>query len=259
MMLRRADNESNLLKRWYFRQEGRRLERFERELAADVAVNVTCSTLDSDRLVAIQPAARTIEIPNGVDVEFFQPQGTAERPNSLIFVGTMNWYPNVDAVLWLLRDIFPRIRARCPSATLDIVGANAPESITTLARQTPGAVLHGFVPEVRPLLDSAALYVCPIRDGGGTKLKVLDAFAMEKCLLAHSVALEGIAARDGIEAVVADSAEAFAQRALELLADPQMRRRVGTAARQLAMRQYSFASIGNELATLYEQLPRQPR
>ncbi len=259
MMLRRADNETNRLKQWYFRQEGRRLERFERDLAREVAINVTCSTLDSERLRAIQPAARTTEVPNGVDVEFFRPQGTPERPHSMIFVGTLNWYPNVDAVLWLLREIFPRIRSTLATATLDIVGANAPESVTMLARQTAGVVLHGFVPEVRPLMDSAALYVCPIRDGGGTKLKVLDAFAMEKCLLAHSVALEGITARDGVEAVVADSAEAFAQRALALLADAPTRRQIGVAARALAVREYSFASIGNELASLYERLPQQSR
>jgi sugar transferase (PEP-CTERM/EpsH1 system associated) len=255
MLLRRAEHEGNALKAWYFRQEGSRLERFERELSRTVDLNVTCSTLDSDRLRAIQPEARTTEIPNGVDIEFFKPQGAEERPHSLIFVGTMSWYPNVDAVLWLLKDIFPRIRAKCPSATLDIVGANAPDSVTTLARQTPGAVLHGFVPEVRPLLDSAALYVCPIRDGGGTKLKVLDAFAMQKCLVAHPVALEGIAARDGVEVAVADSADAFAERALALLADKPTRQRIGAAARELAVRKYSFASIGSELAQLYEQLP----
>jgi polysaccharide biosynthesis protein PslH len=259
MLLRRAENERNAVKSWYFRQEGQRLERYERELSGAVALNVTCSALDSERLRVIQPAARTAEIPNGVDVDFFKSAGATERPNSLIFVGTMNWYPNVDAVMWLLRDIFPRIRAQCPTATLDIVGANAPESVTSLARQTPGVMLHGFVPEVRPLLDSAALYVCPIRDGGGTKLKVLDAFAMQKCLLAHPVALEGIAARDGVEVATADSAEAFAARALALLADAPTRQRIGSAARELAVRQYSFASIGSDLARLYEELPQRAR
>jgi glycosyltransferase involved in cell wall biosynthesis len=259
MLLRRADNESSALKARYFRQEGRRLEHFERRLVHEVSLNVTCSPLDSERLRAIEPRARTVEIPNGVDVEFFQPQNTAVRADSLIFVGTMNWYPNVDAVLWLLREIFPRVRQQRASVTLDLVGANAPREVRDLAARTPGVKLHGFVPEVRPLMDSAALYVCPIRDGGGTKLKVLDAFAMAKCLVAHPVALEGIDAVDGREVVLAHDVEAFAAKTLHLLDNADERERIGNAARQLVVEKFSFATIGRELAEVYARLERAPR
>jgi polysaccharide biosynthesis protein PslH len=254
MLLRRADNESSRVKSWYFRTEGRRLERYEQRLAGEVALNVTCSDLDTERLRAIAPRAKCLTIPNGVDVEFFRPAGTATRPDSMIFVGTMNWYPNVSAVLFLLREIMPRIRAKRPNATLDIVGANAPPEVRQLAAETPGATLHGFVPEVRPLIDSAALYVCPIRDGGGTKLKVLDAFAMEKCLVADPIACEGIAVENEKDVVFASSPEEYEARVLELFDDEVRRRAIGKRARELVASNYSFESIGRRLADAYSAL-----
>jgi polysaccharide biosynthesis protein PslH len=259
MLLRRAENETSALKRWYFAQEGRRLERFEQQVANEVALNVTCSDLDSDRLRSFAHEAKTATVPNGVDIDYFQPLGTATRQDSLIFVGTMNWYPNVDAVMYLLREIFPLVRKSRPQATLDIVGANAPEQVRALAARTAGVTLHGFVPEMRPLLDSAAVYVCPIRDGGGTKLKVLDAFAMAKCLVAHPIACEGIRCDDGREVVFATSPIDFRDRIVELFDDEPKRRRIGAAARERVSADYSFAAIGADLATKYSALCEQAR
>ncbi len=255
MLVRRGENAANPLKSWYFSLEGRRLERVESEVVAEVALNITCSDLDSDRLRAIAPTARCAAVPNGVDIEFFKPQGTPTRANSLIFVGTMSWYPNIDAVMYLMREILPLVRAVRPTATLDIVGANAPSDVRALAAATPGVTLHGFVPELRPLLDSAAVYVCPIRDGGGTKLKVLDAFAMEKCLVAHPIACEGIDVTDGRNVVFAQTPVQFRDRILELLDDEPRRRTLGRNARELACAKYSFDAIGSQLAELLADLP----
>jgi glycosyltransferase involved in cell wall biosynthesis len=244
MLVRRAQHETNLVKKLYFRLEARRLARYEAQIAAWFKLHISCSELDSQRLRAVMPAARIVCIPNGVDIEFFTPAGLAPTANSLIFIGTMNWYPNVDAVNYLLREIWPRVRALAPEITLDIVGAGAPRSIKELAARSAGVTLHGFVSDIRPLLERAALYVCPIRDGGGTKLKILDALAMHKCIIAHAVACEGIAVTAGKNVVFAETPDEYVTQIKRLIADPAQRHNMGAEARELVVQKYSFAAIG---------------
>jgi len=244
MLMRRAEHETGVLKKLYFRQEASRLARYERQIAAWFRLHITCSDLDSQRLRATMPDAPIICIPNGVDTKYFVPSDQAQTANSLIFVGTMSWYPNVDAVNYLLREIWPLLRAKIPTVTLDVVGAGAPTALKELAARCVGVTLHGFVPEIRPLIGRAALYVCPIRDGGGTKLKILDALAMAKCIVAHPVACEGIAVTPGTDVIFADTPNDFVVQIESLLADPERRHKIGAAARQLAVDKFSFAAIG---------------
>jgi polysaccharide biosynthesis protein PslH len=258
MMRRRAQNESSLARKIYFSREARALRKYERAIARDYIAHITCSDLDSERLRLNMPGARFVTIPNGVDIEYFKPSGRAQEPHSLIFVSSMNWYPNVDAVLFLLRDIWPRIRSRCPEARLDIVGASAPPSVIALARSLPSVKLHGFVPDIRPLMEGATLYICPVRDGGGTKLKVLDALAMQKCVIAHPIACEGISVTPEVDIVVASRPEEFAQQVEALLGDAARRTAIESAARKLAVTHYSFEAIGSRLATLFEELGNEP-
>jgi len=252
MMKRRADNERRPLHKLYFRQEAIRVARYERQIASQFALHITCSDLDTTRLQETMPGAHFANVPNGVDIDYFAPQGSAVRPESLVFVSSMNWYPNVDAALFLLREIWPRVRVRHPGATLDIIGAHAPPAVVASAQSQAGVTLHGFVPDIRPIVDSAAIYVCPVRDGGGTKLKILDALAMSKAIVAHPVACEGIHIKEGNEAVYADSADEFAARISELFGDPARRQRLGAAGRELATRQYSFDALGAQFAGLLE-------
>jgi glycosyltransferase involved in cell wall biosynthesis len=252
MMRRRAENEPNILKRIYFRQEARRLRRYERTWAPRFAANIVCSDLDGARLREVVPGVASTTIPNGVDCGYFRPLGRAERPDSLIFVGSLNWYPNTDAVLFLLREIWPRLKAVRPAVTLDIVGARPPRAILTAAAMLPGVTVHGLVNDVRPLIETAAVYVCPIRDGGGTKLKILDACAMRKCIVAHPIACEGIDLTAGVDVRMARTAGDFVQSIVDLLGDEVARGAMGRAARALAESRYSFDAIGERMADLLE-------
>jgi glycosyltransferase involved in cell wall biosynthesis len=257
MLLRRADHETNPLKRWYFRQEGRRVRDYEAQTANRFEAHVTCSELDSTRLKAIAPSAKTVAIPNGVDIEYFRSTAASiSSPPSIIFVGSLNWYPNVDAVLFLLREIWPAVKAAVPDLRLDIVGSAPPQSVLETAAHLNDVRVHGFVNDVRPLMDAATLYVCPIRDGGGTKLKLLDAFAMQKCVVAHPVACEGIDVTAGRDVELAESAGAFVAAIRRLLRDPVERESRGRAARQLVMERYSFAEIGRRLCDAFESAAR---
>ncbi len=253
ILLRRATNERNPLKRWYFEQEGRRVQEYEARIAGRFRAHLTCSELDSQRLQAIAPSANTISIPNGVDIDYFHRAATPiSVPPSIIFVGSLNWYPNVDAVMFLLKEIWPSVKAAVPDLRLDIVGSAPPQAVLETAASLNDVRVHGFVDDVRPLIDAATLYVCPIRDGGGTKLKLLDAFAMQKCVIAHPIACEGIEVTPGRDVEFAESAGHFVEAIRRLLCDSAERESRGRAARQLVVERYSFAEIVRTLCAALE-------
>lgn len=249
---RRSQTERGAVQKWYFAREARLLRQAERAAVSRFAVQVTCSELDSERLLEIDARAAIECIPNGVDCDYFVPGDCAEKPNSLVFVGTLNWHPNCDAMLFFLAEVWPRLKRNVPDATLDIVGANAPPSLTELAGRSAGVTMHGFVPDVRPYISAASVFICPIMDGGGTKLKVLDAFAMGKTVLAHPIALEGIDATPGVDVEVAQSPQEFVELCMQLFSDPDHRQRVGRQARRLVKEKYSFPAIAARLATVFE-------
>jgi glycosyltransferase involved in cell wall biosynthesis len=254
MMKRRADNTANIFARSYFRHEAQKLETIERRTARQFAGHITCSDLDTQRLREIVPEANIVVIPNGVDCEFFSSADPPTRPNSVIFVGSMNWYPNVSAMMFFLEEIWPALKKRLPAATMDIVGSKPPDTLLKLARSLSDVVVHGYVPDIRPLMDSAAVFVCPIRDGGGTKLKLLDAFAMTKCVVAHPIACEGINVTAGRDVVLASTAEEFTNEISRLLGDSGKRLEIATAARRLAQDQYSFRRIGEQFNATVQEL-----
>ena len=247
MLLRRAELETRPLQRWFYGQEGRSLLRYERSAIARFDTHITCSTLDSDRLREVAPHPSVVDIPNGVDIDYFQPIQPAAVPNSLVFAGTMDWYPNVDAMTFMLKEVWPLLKAARPDVTFGIVGRNPPAWMAEMARQDPGIRVYGYVDDVRPYLAGASLYVCPIRDGGGTKLKILDALAMARCIVAHPTACEGIAVVDGQTAVLAAEAPAMAASILALLDDPARAAAIGQRGRELAEARYSFRMIGQQL------------
>jgi len=196
----------------------------------------------------VAPGVRTVEVPNGVDLDYFHPGSTPETPGRLVFAGRLSAYANRSAARAIARDIWPRVRSRVPDATLDIVGADPPPEAADLARSDPRVRVPGFVDDVRPYLDQAEVYVCPITDGGGTRLKVLDALAMGKAMVAHPVACEGIEVRDGESVLLATTPDAFAEKIAGLLADPDRRRSIGNAGRRLVQARYSYAGIGRRMA-----------
>lgn len=256
ILQRRAQNEASWLKRWYFYQESRRVRRYEARVANSFVRHIACSELDCGRLRAIAPGINAIEIPNGVDVGYFCPTGVATANKSLIFVGSLNWYPNVDAVLFLLREIWPLLQARVPDVTLDIIGSAPPPSVLRLASSLPDVRVHGFVDDVRPLIDGAAVYVCPIRDGGGTKLKLLDAFAMAKCVVAHPISCEGIEVVPTRHVLMAETAVEFADCIQNALDNLILRESIGKAARELVVERYSFVKIGRQLLSEFDKAAR---
>lgn len=253
MMLRRAQMETQPLKKFYFWQEGLRLQQFERRACPEFDLNITCSRLDTERLAAIAPGIRTAEIPNGVDTEYFQPGGFQEEPLTLVFAGNLSWYPNAAAMLFFANRIWPALKRRLPGVRMDVVGGHPPQRLLALAAEDGDFRVHGFVPDVRPYIGRAGVYICPIMDGGGTKLKVLDAFAMGKAMVAHPVACEGIEVLDGYDVILAQEPEEFVSAVASIVGDAQRRQFLSHNARALAVAKYSYERIGRELVDELER------
>jgi len=261
MLLRRAQLEHSTLKAWYYRQEGQRLEQFERATASWFAAHLVCSSLDGERLRSQCGPALPIEvIHNGVDTGYFRPDPSLPAPaqDSLVFAGRLSWYPNAAAMRWCVEDLWPRIKARRASARLAIVGSSPSAQLLQAAANDPALTVPGFVDDVRPWIQGAQVYLCPITDGGGTKLKILDALAMGCAIVAHPVACEGIDVTHGKDVLLADTAEGLVDHCLRLFDDAALRSRLSAAALTLAESTYTFRSIGTKLAGVYHQVATTP-
>ena len=251
LVYRRAEAERNPAFRIYLRREAGKIARLERDLCRRAAVNLTVSDLDSDRLRAIAPAVAIQEVENGVDVDFFQPGISGrETRGGLIFAGSLNLYANVDAVRYLLNEIWPALARENPRRRLAIVGRNPGPEVVRAATD-PRITVTGWVPDVRPFIDEASIYVCPIRDGGGTRLKVLDALAMGKPMVATALAVEGLGMVDGEHYLRAETPPEYLAQVGRLESDAKLCERLARSGRDLAVRRFSWTAIAGKLERAY--------
>lgn len=239
--------------RAFFRRQARATAAREREFGARAATNLVVSDLDGERLRELAPSARVATIPNGVDVSFFAPDGSEPvRPRSLVWAGGMDWFPNADAIEWFATTLWPALAADDPQRTATIIGRHPPARATALAVADSRVQVLGFVDDVRPHVRRAAAYICPIRVGGGTRLKVLDALAIGRPLIATRIGVEGIGLVDGTHYLEAnDVAETVAQvRRVEH--DPRLAARLAEAGRAFVLAHYSWDGIGERLSDVYD-------
>ena len=254
MMLRRASKASNILKRLYFLQEGYKLQSYENKICSKYDLNITCSDTDTSRLKRRIPSANTHTVPNGVDMEYFCPRSTQQQPNSLIFAGGLSWYPNIAAMDFFMHRVWPDLIKSIPSVSMTIVGRNPPQWLKDLASKHEELSVTGFVDDVRPLIESASVYVCPINDGGGTKLKILDALAMKKAIVAHPIACEGIDVTEGENILFAETEDEYIKKITMLFNNEALRTKLGNNGRKLIANKYDYTAIGKNLNTLYNSL-----
>jgi len=212
------------------------------------------SVADSEVLFRLVPELDIAEIPNGVDIDYFKPQGMPIKKNRLVFAGSLNWYPNIKAVEYLCSEIWPLFKKAVPSATLLIVGRNPSQDFIKKYNAVDGVEVLADVDDIRPHIEEAEVYVCPIRHGGGTKLKILDALAMEKAIVAHPVACEGIDVTNEKNVLLAESSNEFVKKIVRLLNDADLRVKLGKNGRQLVEDKYAYSFIGKRLNDLYHRV-----
>jgi len=228
----------------------RRLARYEREVCLAVDRVVAVSERDRDELLRLAPGADIQVVPNGIDAQHYlsyspsDDERAAFHPGgpNLVFTGKMDYRPNVDAMLWFCAEILPRVRAEMPDARLTIVGQRPSPAVLALGEQD-GITVTGFVPDVRPYVAAADVYVVPMRMGSGTRLKVLEAMVLGKALVSTTLGCEGYGLKPDEEIAVADDAEEFAERVVTLLRDPARRTGLGARAREFAVQRYDWSRI----------------
>ncbi len=228
-------------------------QRYERVLIPQFNA-VTC-TSDIDAAVFQQhcPEDAIEIIPNGVDTTHYRPDFTAEASAHLIYIGSMDWYPNENAVAFFADEVLPRIQKKVPDVAFSIVGGNPSARVQKLAERD-GVVVTGRVPEIKPYFAAATVFVVPLRIGSGTRLKILEALAMGKAIVSTTVGAEGLDLKNGEEIFIADEPTDFADAVIRLLTDPQLRRRIGENGRARVEQDYDWQSIGGKLHTLYTQI-----
>lgn len=250
LFARRAGREGRTPRGLYSRYEAGKLERAERAAAPRVAVNITVSPLDALRLGEIAGATRSAVVPNGVDVDYFRPT-PGDDSAGLVFAASFDSIPNQDAVRYFLGEIWPVLLADDPRRRVTFVG-RGPGADLKRAAADRRVTVTGPVADVRPFIAAATVYVCPLRVGGGTRLKVLDALAMGKALVATRLSVEGLGLTSGTHYLEAETPLEFLSQIRRLEDDPHLRRKLGKVGRELVEREYAWSVIGEELDRAYQ-------
>ncbi|HEY0961592.1 MAG TPA: glycosyltransferase family 4 protein [Pseudomonadales bacterium] len=247
---RLCTNERNPLKRLLLAIEWRKMRRYERLACQRADLTLTVSDADKQLFEQMAPGLTAHAIPTGVDIDYFRPATDAsERDQHVVFSGSMDWFPNEDGMLWFMESMLPLIRAQQKGISVTIVGRNPSAKLKRMAEEH-GVHVTGTVDDVRPSVHEAAVYIVPLRVGGGTRLKIFEALAMGKAIVSTTVGAEGLPLEDGTHLVLADTPEAFASQVLQLINDPMLRARLGRAGRELVQARYSWQRVAGDFEAL---------
>ena len=251
---RSADVETNPMKRWVLREQWRKFEQFEnwayRAAHRAVAVSAEDAQLMADRFGAVNPAV----VDNGVDTRHFQPVPARDRdPFRILFLGSLDWRPNLDGVRWMLETIWPAVREQESRAVFQVVGRKPPKDLRTLIERTPGAELHADVPDVRPFLERAGMMAVPLRIGGGSRLKILEALATALPVVTTKVGVEGLRLKHQQHVTVADDPTAFADAILDTTAYHDLSCRTAQRGRMTVEREYDWDALAAKMSGIWNE------
>jgi glycosyltransferase involved in cell wall biosynthesis len=250
---RYAEIEPNPLKRWYFNSQWRKFQRFERRIFRQATRVVTVSHEDAalvEQRLGI-PHAAVVE--NGIDKAYFSAAVGTHWPNTLLFLGSLDWRPNLDALNLLLDQIFPKVLHCEPAVRLCIVGRNPPPSLVHRAAQMPHVELHADVADVRPYLAQSGAMAVPLRIGGGSRLKILEALACGLPVVSTSVGAEGLALTPGRHLIIADTVEQMADALLHCIRNPAQAQTLAQQGRQRVLERYDWDILADHLERIWHE------
>jgi glycosyltransferase involved in cell wall biosynthesis len=250
---RQTAETGELSRRLHHTLNWRKLRAEEQRIWREVDGCALTSARDEYVLHAHAPGTRTAVVPNAVDLDYFRPsEHPVPEPFTMLFFGAVDYYPNTDGLLFFLDEILPRVRVRLPAARLYVVGRRPPDVIAS--RDGRGVTIVGAVDDVRPYIERAAVVVVPLRLGGGTRLKVLEAMAMGRAVVSTSLGAQGLEVAPERDLFIADDAESFATRVVEVLEDPALANRLGALARQRIEAHYGWAASVKTLRRLHGEI-----
>ncbi len=245
------ENEANPLRRWYIGVQWQKYRRFECAVFRQADRVIAVSPDDADRIRQDFGAAEVVVVDNGVDTGYFRPDASRRIPGRILFLGSLDWRPNLDAVDRLLSEIFPAVRDQYPAAMLCLVGRNPPESLRRTAAAKPSVELHADVPDVRPFLAEASVMVVPLRIGGGSRLKILEALAAGTPVVSTRIGAEGLEVRDGEHLVLVERCEDMARAILELGRESAAIPPMICAGRRLVEERYDWDVLAERLDEIW--------
>jgi glycosyltransferase involved in cell wall biosynthesis len=245
------ETEAATLRRWYVGHQWRKFEQFERRALAEADCTIAVSDIDAERFRREFGVARVDVVENGVDTAYFRPGAGRRTPGRLLFLGSLDWRPNLDGVSRLLDDIFPAVSAAEPHASLDIVGRNPPTWLRRRVAESPGVALHSDVPDVRPFLANCELMLVPLRIGGGSRLKILEALAAGVPVVSTRVGAEGLHLEPGRDLSVSQDTDDLAPAVIAALRSPERSTRQAASGRERVLARYDWDSLANEMERVW--------
>jgi polysaccharide biosynthesis protein PslH len=243
---RHAEYASTPWHRAYCRGQYERMLRYEAEVCRAAKKIIAVSGADAATMHALYGATGVCSIPTGVDIEYFAPPNVAAPKQDLVFLGAMDWRPNIDGLNWFARSVLPLIRRRRPDCSLAVVGRSPTAQVRGLAQTDLHIHVTGTVDDVRPYLWESAVSIVPLRIGGGTRLKIYEAMAAKIPVVSTSIGAEGLDIHDGENIAIADSPPDFAQACLALLDDAEARRRMAATASEIIAACYSWEVVARK-------------
>jgi glycosyltransferase involved in cell wall biosynthesis len=250
---RLAAVDSRRWRRLLLELEWRKMRAAEARGCRRAKVTVAVSEPDRKILADLVPGARVDSMETGVDTSYFKPNGHPEVASRFVFTGALDWYPNEDAMLHCVDAMLPAIRSAVPEAALHIVGRKPSARLRSAIASVAGVSLSANVPDVRPHMADAGVYVVPLRVGGGTRIKIFEALAMGKAVVSTGVGAEGLPLVPGEHYLRADDPASFAAAVVALIRDPERRRALGRAGRRLVEERYSWAQVAAPFVTRCEE------
>jgi polysaccharide biosynthesis protein PslH len=249
--------EENLFKRYYAMAEAYLVRIAERRSCHRAAVAMVCSNDDRETLRQLCPNLSIFVVPNAVDTDSYHPRrgdGSGDAGLILLFQGSMDWYPNRDAVRFFAQTILPLVRAECPNVRFIAAGRNPAADFVAELSGSCGIEFTGTVPDMRPYLSAATVVVVPLRLGSGTRIKILEACAAGRPVVSTGVGAEGLALEEGKEIILADDPAEFARSVVTLLRDPARREAIAGSARAAIIERYGHVTLKRSLETLISEL-----
>jgi len=237
--------EMSAIKRGYYWLQWKRMYAFEKLTCSQFDGVVTVSRHDSETLVREFRLKNVLgDVPTGVDTDYFRPLEKKHRKeNHLVFIGAMDWIPNEEAVLFFVKEIYPRIRAQIPKVTFTVVGRNPSKKLLALQESDPSIHVTGTVADIRPYVATAAVMVVPIRVGGGTRIKIFEGMAMGIPIVSTTVGAEGLPILHDKNILLADTPEDFAQMTILLLKNPSKGEAMSDLALQMVRENHCWSSV----------------
>jgi len=250
---RHFEVQQNSLKKSFLRGQWQKMKRTEAQLCRQFDSVITVSPEDRDVIKSEYGILNVTDVPTGVDTEFFKPSGKEPIDvHNVVFTGSMDWLPNEDAIRFFVEDILPKVRRRVPQLTLTVVGRNPYPALLELSKKDPSIIVTGRVDDVRPYMERAAAYVVPLRVGGGTRIKIFEAMAMEKAIVSTSIGAEGLPVEDGRDINLADTPESFAAVVTDLLLNPELARSIGQHAADTVRTRFGWSRVAMRFAEICE-------